>query len=64
MPAILNDISFESTEWIGAVVDFDLEVDHRVAGQDATRRRFLDALVHGGNELGRDRAAHDLVDDL
>ena len=34
---------------------------HGAAGQHAAQRRLLDPAVHGGDELSRDRAAHDFV---
>src|SRR5512142_1451596 len=49
---------------VGAVVDGDLHVDDRVAGLDAAIERFLHALLDGGDELARDGAAGDLVDEL
>ena len=49
---------------IRAVVEHDAEVDDRIAGEVAAQPRFLDALLDGGNELPRDRAAEDLVDEL
>ena len=44
-----------------AVVHGRLEVDDRVAGQVAAQPRVLDALLDGGNELPRNRAAEDVV---
>ena len=49
---------------VRAVVERDAEVDHRVAGEVAAHARFLDALFDRRNELPRDRAAEDLVDEL
>ncbi len=46
------------------VEDGRLEVDHREAGEEAAQPRVLDALFHGGNELPRNRAAEDVVDEL
>src|SRR4051794_35364764 len=40
------------------------DVDHRVAGADAGLQRLFDALLDGGDELDRDRAATDLVDEV
>ena len=40
------------------------EVDHREAGEEAAHPRVLDALFDGGDELSRDRAAEDVVDEL
>ena len=47
-----------------AVDERDAHVDHRVAGLDAVRERLLAALLDRGDELGRDRAALDLVDEV
>ena len=49
---------------VGAVDQLDPDVDHRVAGLDAAAERLLDPLLDGGDELGRDRAALDLVDEV
>ncbi len=49
---------------VAAVVDRDLDVHHRVARDHAGVQCLLHALVHGGDELPRDPAAHDLVDEL
>ena len=46
------------------VEDRGAEVDHRVAGQEAAQPRVLDALLDGRDELPRDRAAEDVVDEL
>ena len=40
------------------------EVDHREAGEEAAHPRVLDALLDGRDELPRDRAAEDVVDEL
>ena len=42
--AILNASSFESTSWKRAVDDVDFDVDDLVAGDDAVRDRFFDAI--------------------
>src|SRR5215208_5813080 len=47
-----------------AVGQRDAHVDHRVAGAHAGLQRLLDALLDGGDVLGRDRAALDLVDEV
>ena len=47
-----------------AVDERDAHVDHRVAGLDAVLERLLDALLDRRDELGRDRAALDLVDEV
>ena len=47
-----------------AVDELDPDVDHRVAGLDAGAERLLDPLLDGGDVLGRDRAALDLVDEV
>src|SRR6266480_1126258 len=49
---------------IGAVHQGGLDVDYRKAGQDAAVEGLDDALLHRGVVLLRDRAAHDLVDEL
>jgi hypothetical protein len=49
---------------VGAVEECHAEVDHRVAGDQAARGGLLDALVHRRDELARDDAAHDAVDEL
>ena len=49
---------------VGAVVAGNLHVDHGVAGQDALGEGLLDALVHCGDVLARNLAAHDLVEEL
>src|SRR5690606_1460887 len=48
---------------VGAVEALGLEVDHRVAGEDALLRRLLDPLVHRRDELAGDHAADDRVRD-
>ena len=62
--AILNDSSFESTWWYEPVEDRGAEIDHRVAGEEAAQPRVLQALLDGRDELPRDRAAEDVVDEL
>ncbi len=47
-----------------AVEDRGAEIDHRVAGQEAAEPRVLDALLDRRDELPRDRAAEDVVDEL
>ena len=42
----------------------DPEVDHRVAGEIAAQPRVLDPLLDRRDELPRDRAAEDVVDEL
>ena len=49
---------------IRALVDGDLDVDHRVAGEHAVLHGLLDALVDGGDEAARNVAADDLIDEL
>ena len=49
---------------IAAVVDGDLEVDDRVAGEIAARGRLDDAFFDGGDEVARNGAAEDLVGEL
>ena len=46
-----------------AEVDLDRHVLHAVAGQGAALEQFLAALFDGGDELVRDRAADDVVDE-
>ena len=60
----MNDISFESTSWYEPSKTRDAEVDHRVAGEVAAHARVLDALLDRRNELPRNRAAEDVVDEL
>jgi hypothetical protein len=47
-----------------AVDQGDLEVDHRVSGDDAALELGTDALLHGRDVVVRHRAAHHLVDEL
>ena len=47
-----------------AVEARDLHVDDRVAVEATGRHRLLDALLHRGDELPRDRSADDGVDVL
>ena len=47
-----------------AVVQGDFDVDHRIAGQHASLKRFLDALVHSRNVFARHGAALDRIDKL
>ncbi len=47
-----------------AVVDRDLDVDHRVAGDRAAGQHLAHALFHRRDELPRDDAALDRVDEL
>src|SRR5262249_7051288 len=47
-----------------AVCERRADVDHREAGLDASLKCLLDALLDGGDELGRDRPALDLVDEV
>ena len=49
---------------IGAVVEDDFEVHHRIAGEIAARGRVLDSLFDGGNEVPGNGAAEDIVDEL
>src|SRR6201747_883610 len=49
---------------VGAVDEFDLDVDHRVAGLDAVLQRLPHALFGRADEFARDRAALDFVDEL
>ena len=49
---------------VRAVEHGDAEVDHRKAGEIAAHARFLDALFDRRDELARDRAAEDVVDEL
>ncbi len=44
-PAILNAISLRVDFVVGAVVELGLDVDHRVAGDDAVTHGFFDALL-------------------
>src|SRR5204862_5937171 len=47
-----------------AVHERHADVDHRVAGAHAGLQRLLDALLDRGDELGGDRAAADLRDEV
>src|SRR6478735_4187158 len=47
-----------------AVLEGDLDVDHRVAGDDAELHRLLAALVDRGDVLARDATTGDGVDEL
>ena len=47
-----------------AVDERHADVDHRVPGLDAGLQRLLAALLDRGDELGRDGAALDLVDEV
>ena len=49
---------------VRAVEQRDLDVDHRVAGDDAVFHLLLHALVDGRNVFARHDAADDLVDEL
>ena len=49
---------------VGAIVDSDLHVHDRVAGEHALDHRLLNALVDRGGVLARDAAPHDLVEEL
>ncbi len=48
----------------GAVDEFDLDVDHRVAGLDAVLQRLSHPLLSRADEFARDGAALDFVDEL
>ena len=47
-----------------AVVEGDLDVDHRVAGEEALDHGRAHALLDRRDEVARDGAADDLVDEL
>src|SRR4051812_8599559 len=49
---------------IGAVIDRDPEVDHRIAGQESTGARVLNPFFDRRHELPWDRAAEDIVDEF
>src|SRR5438105_805773 len=49
---------------VGAVGELDAHVDDRIPGEDPGLHRLLDAEVDGRDELLRDLAADDLVDEL
>src|SRR5207245_3375893 len=49
---------------IGAVVEDDFEVHHRIAGEIAARGRVLDSLFDGGNEVPGNGDAEDIVDEV
>src|SRR5579872_620631 len=46
---------------VGTVEGRDLDIDHRISGDDTRLDRFFDALVHSGDELPRNRTADDAV---
>jgi hypothetical protein len=50
-PAVMNATSFESTGVALAVEDHDLDVLHRVAGDDAAGQGLAHALLHRGDVL-------------
>ena len=62
--ATLNAISERVDGVVRAVDERDLEVDDRVAGQDALGHRLAQALLDGGNVLSGHHAADDLVAEL
>src|SRR5206468_5050921 len=49
---------------VRAVVELHLQIDDRVAGEDALREDLADALLHGGDEVARDHAADDRILEL
>ncbi len=49
---------------VGAVVERDLEVHHRVAGEDPALHAVAHALLDRRDEVARDGAAEDVVDEL
>ena len=49
---------------VGAVDEFDFDVDHRVARLDAVFQRLADALFGRADEFARDRPPLDFVDEL
>src|SRR5262245_43155613 len=49
---------------VGAIENGRLEVDHRVAGEEAAHAGILDALLHGRHELPWNRAPEDVVLEL
>ena len=56
-PAEMNATSFESTGWYLPSYDVDPDVVQREARERPGRQHLLDALLHGGNERRRNRAA-------
>src|SRR5882762_6206910 len=48
----------------GAVIEGDLHVHHRIAGDYPLLHAVADALLDGGDEVARDRAAEDVVDEF
>ena len=49
---------------VAAVEQDDAEIDHRIPSKKATRPRILDPLFHRRDEVTRDRAAEDVVDEF
>ena len=63
-PAILNDSSFESTAWNEPSKTVALKSTIGIAGQVPAHPGVLDALLDGRDELPRNGAAEDVVDEL
>ena len=63
-PAILNESSFESTSWYEPSNTVTRKSTIGIAGEIAAHACFLDALFDGRNELPRNRAAENVVDEL
>src|SRR4029079_17968496 len=47
-----------------SVVDRGTKIDHRIAGEETTQPRILDAFFNRGNELTWDRAAENVDHEL
>ena len=62
--AVLNAISDESTAWDAPSLMTHAHADDREADQRALLDRLLEALVARRDELARDGAAGDVVDEL
>ena len=46
---------------VGAIDDIHMDIDHRVAGDDAVEDGFLESFFHSGDVFLRNRATNDLV---
>src|SRR5262245_8581768 len=49
---------------IAAVIERHLEIDYRESGEESLRGCFHNSFLHRGNEISRDRASEDLIDEL
>ena len=62
--AILNANSLESTSWYEHEVQRHLDVDHRIARENALTERLDDALLDSGDVLTRNHTAFDGVNEF